>query len=188
MKYDPYYYLMWEVSAEGEILRWPHGEIVIVRELEKWSGDGLWVTCLPFAAENADTLVLDIRGEEDKDMTTVKKILDFYVSKQAVRSTRVNIKGGGLLLDVAGFASSIYMRGMHNVTYIPTTLLAMVDATVGGKTGINFADAKNIVGTVRHPKKIVIDIRTLESLSDREFKNGLAEVIKMAVTYDRNFF
>lgn len=66
------------------------------------------------------------------------------------------------------------MRGISNVTYIPTTLLAMVDATIGGKTGINFGSAKNIVGTVRHPQHIIIDITNLQSLSDKEFNNGLA--------------
>jgi 3-dehydroquinate synthetase len=94
------------------------------------------------------------------------------------------LKGGGLLLDVGGFACAIYMREISNVTYIPTTLLAMVDATVGGKTGINFGAAKNIIGTIRHPNHIIIDIKTLESLSEREFYNGMAEAIKMAVTYD----
>lgn len=64
-------------------------------------------------------------------------------------------------MDVAGFACSIYMRGINNVIYIPTTLLAMVDATVGGKTGINFGSAKNIVGIVKHPKTVIIDLSTL---------------------------
>jgi len=107
---------------------------------------------------------------------------------KAVRSSKVVIKGGGLLLDVGGFACAIYMRGLEDITYVPTTLLAMVDATVGGKTGINFADAKNIVGVVKHPKRIIIDLSTLDTLSDREFNNGFAEVIKMAVTYDPVFF
>lgn len=76
------------------------------------------------------------------------------------------------------------MRGIDQVTYIPTTLLAMVDATVGGKTAINFGSAKNILGTFKHPKDVMIDMSILNSLSDREFNNGLAEVIKMAATYD----
>jgi 3-dehydroquinate synthase len=66
------------------------------------------------------------------------------------------------------------MRGINNITYIPTTLLAMVDATVGGKTGINFGSAKNLVGSVKHPQNIIIDLKNLETLSDREFNNGLA--------------
>jgi len=78
------------------------------------------------------------------------------------------------LLDVGGFACAIYMRGINNITYIPTTLLAMVDATVGGKTGINFGSAKNLVGSVKHPQNIIIDLKNLETLSDREFNNGLA--------------
>lgn len=83
------------------------------------------------------------------------------MDKKVFKNTPITIKGGGLLLDVAGFACSIYMRGVSHVTYVPSTLLAMVDATVGGKTGINFGSAKNIVGAVRHPEHIVIDISTL---------------------------
>ena len=71
-------------------------------------------------------------------MRNVEKILDFLHQKNTIRNSYIVIKGGGLLLDIGGFACSIYMRGLENVTYIPTTLLAMVDATVGGKTAINF--------------------------------------------------
>jgi 3-dehydroquinate synthase len=88
-------------------------------------------------------------------------VLDFFVEQRVFRGTPVVLKGGGLLLDLAGFACAIYMRGINNVTYIPTTLLAMVDATVGGKTGINFGSAKNLVGIVRHPQHIIIDITNL---------------------------
>jgi len=94
-------------------------------------------------------------------MQTVQQILDFFISRRVVRSSRINIKGGGLLLDVAGFACAIYMRGIDEVIYVPTTLLAMVDATVGGKTGINFGSAKNIVGIIKHPNTVIIDLSTL---------------------------
>ncbi len=70
-------------------------------------------------------------------------------------------------MDLVGFACSIYMRGIRNVIYIPTTLLAMVDATIGGKTGVNFGNAKNMVGTINHPSEIVIDVKYLLSLTDR---------------------
>ena len=95
------------------------------------------------------------------------------------------IKGGGCLLDLAGFACSIYMRGVKKVIYIPTTVLAIVDATVGGKNGINWSGYKNLVGIIKHPEEIIIHLNYLYSLEKRDFANGLAEVIKMAITHDK---
>ena len=104
------------------------------------------------------------------------------------RESTVHVKGGGMLLDLCGFVCSIYMRGVKKVIFEPTTLLAIVDATVGGKNGINFEGGKNMLGVVNHPDEIHINLKFLESLDDRNFSNGLAEVIKMAITHDTELF
>jgi 3-dehydroquinate synthase len=93
-----------------------------------------------------------------------------------------------MLLDICGFACAIYMRGVNKVVYIPTTLLAIVDATVGGKTGVNWGGAKNTLGVISHPTEIRISLHYLETLTDRDFSNGLAEVIKMSLTHDSQLF
>jgi 3-dehydroquinate synthase len=93
-----------------------------------------------------------------------------------------------MLLDICGFACAIYMRGVSKVIYIPTTLLAIVDATVGGKTGVNWGGAKNMLGVISHPTEIRINLHYLDTLPDRDFSNGLAEVIKMALTHDSHLF
>ena len=91
-------------------------------------------------------------------------------------------------MDVAGFTASIYMRGIKNVTFVPTTLLGMVDAAVGGKTAVNFGGVKNLVGVVRNYGEVVVYAGYLKSQTEREFFNGMVETIKMAVTYDEEFF
>jgi 3-dehydroquinate synthase len=91
------------------------------------------------------------------------------------RSSRLYIKGGGMILDLAGFAASIYMRGIKNITHIPTTLLAMVDGTVGGKTAINYKGVKNLIGSIiTSPIDILIYVPYLYTLPRRELLNGMA--------------
>lgn len=83
------------------------------------------------------------------------------------KESTIYIKGGGLLLDLGGFVSSIYMRGVKKVVYVPTTLLAIVDATVGGKNGVNWGGAKNMLGTINHAQEIRISLGFLDTLTDR---------------------
>ena len=84
-------------------------------------------------------------------MQNVDKILAFFVEKRVNRSSTIYVKGGGMLLDMCGFACSIYMRGIKKMIFIPTTVLAIADAAIGGKNGINFSNAKNLIGTLKHP-------------------------------------
>lgn len=91
-----------------------------------------------------------------------------------------------MALDIGGFAASIFMRGIR-CNYIPTTLLSMVDASVGGKTGINFL-GKNTIGSITQPLNVYINVDFLQTLERRELMNGMAEVVKMAFLYDREFF
>lgn len=103
------------------------------------------------------------------------------------RKTILVAVGGGTIGDLAGFAAATYLRGVDFVQ-IPTTLLAQVDAAIGGKTGINFVNLKNIIGAFYQPKAVIIDVNFLKTLSEREFNSGMAEVIKYGVVFDKNIF
>jgi 3-dehydroquinate synthase len=103
------------------------------------------------------------------------------------RSSAVVALGGGVVGDIAGFAASVFMRGIRFIQ-VPTTLLAQVDSSVGGKTGVNHALGKNMIGTFWQPSLVWVDIETLKTLPGREVRAGLAEVIKYGVIWDRDFF
>ena len=116
-------------------------------------------------------------SEENKNFDIVKEILKFLMENNADRKSFLIAVGGGITLDVAGFVAAIYMRGI-NFGFVPTTLLAMVDASIGGKNGVNFYNFKNYVGTFSHPSFIAIVPEFLDTLDKREFNVGMAEVIK----------
>ena len=102
-------------------------------------------------------------------------LLNRFHEQRMNRSSKLYIKGGGMILDLAGFAASIYMRGIKNITHIPTTLLAMVDGTVGGKTAINYKGVKNLIGSIiTSPIDILIYVPYLYTLPRRELLNGMA--------------
>ncbi len=124
-------------------------------------------------------VVLDA-GESYKSWAGVERILHTAVSLELGRDSRIVGVGGGVVCDMAAFASSIYMRGCR-ITLVPTTLLAMVDASIGGKTGIDFAGYKNLIGAFYPADRIHISVETLLNLPRREYKSGLAEVIKHAL-------
>ncbi|MDK6028093.1 3-dehydroquinate synthase [Ignisphaera sp. 4213-co] len=126
-------------------------------------------------------------GEESKDIEIVLKIAEKMHSVGIQRSDYVVAFGGGTLLDVAGFVSSIYLRGV-NLVNIPTTLLSMVDAAIGGKNAVNFRGIKNVLGTFYQPSIIIADTLFLNTLPQAEFVNGLAEVIKYAFTLDYELY
>ena len=126
-------------------------------------------------------------GEAYKTLETVEDILDTLVENGANRDTTVVALGGGVVGDIAGFAAACYMRGVDFVQ-VPTTLLAQVDSSVGGKTGVNHASGKNLIGAFHQPRAVLIDTGTLKTLPDRELKAGLAEVIKYGAIVDADFF
>ncbi len=136
--------------------------------------------------KNADCYIYDA-SEKNKDIDYIKKILAYLKSKNLHRDDTVVAVGGGITGDVAGFAASMYMRGVPFVN-IPTTLLSMVDSSVGGKTGVNFEGVKNMVGAFYQPAAVFIDIDFLETLEYEEFMSGFAEVIKYAAMFDRDMF
>ena len=126
-------------------------------------------------------------GERFKTAETWYSIIDKLVGMQARRDTTMVALGGGVTGDIAGFAAASYMRGIRFLQ-LPTTLLAQVDASVGGKTAINHARGKNLVGAFHQPAAVIIDSATLASLPEREFNAGLAEVVKYGAINDEGFF
>lgn len=124
-------------------------------------------------------------GEERKSLDTVKRIYQALLDLGADRGTPVVALGGGVVTDLTGFAAATFLRGLPWMA-LPTTLLAQVDASVGGKTGVNLPDGKNLVGAFHHPRVVLADVGTLATLNEREFRSGLAEVAKMALALDRD--
>lgn len=126
-------------------------------------------------------------GEHYKSLDTVMSIYDECHRNKLNRSSAVMALGGGVVGDTAGFAASTYMRGIRFVQ-VPTTVIADVDSSVGGKVGVNYRDIKNLVGSFYHPDFIYINTSVLRTLDRRQLISGIAEVIKYAVLFDRNFF
>jgi 3-dehydroquinate synthase len=126
-------------------------------------------------------------GESFKTVETASLVLDKLVSSRANRDTTVIALGGGVVGDITGFAAACYMRGVAFIQ-VPTTLLAQVDSSVGGKTGVNHPQGKNLIGAFHQPNIVLIDTATLGTLPDRELKAGLAEVIKYGAIADVAFF
>ena len=126
-------------------------------------------------------------GEKNKSINQVFKIWDFLNIHNATRKDIVFLLGGGIICDLGAFAASTYKRGLDFV-HIPTSLLAMVDASIGGKTGINYYNLKNNIGTFSHPIKIFVDVEFLKTLPKKEIFSGMAEVFKHAIISDQNLW
>jgi 3-dehydroquinate synthase len=126
-------------------------------------------------------------GESYKTLATLSRILDVAVANRLARDCTVVALGGGVVGDMAGFAAACYQRGVDFVQ-VPTTLLAQVDSSVGGKTGVNHPGGKNLIGAFHQPILVVSDTRTLATLPPRELRAGLAEVIKYALICDAALF
>ena len=126
-------------------------------------------------------------GERHKSMEQLNVVLDALVHHHHHRDTTVITLGGGVIGDMAGFAAACYQRGVAFIQ-TPTTLLSQVDASVGGKTAVNHPLGKNFIGAFHQPQAVIIDINTLATLPEREFKAGIAEIIKAALIRDADFF
>jgi 3-dehydroquinate synthase len=126
-------------------------------------------------------------GEEAKSLETYSNILRDLASERVSRQAIIVSVGGGVIGDLAGFVAATYLRGI-NFVQVPTTLLAMVDSSVGGKTGVNLPEGKNLVGAFHQPKLVVADLDTLATLPAREFSAGMAEVIKYGAIRDKALF
>jgi 3-dehydroquinate synthase len=125
-------------------------------------------------------------GEQAKDWQTLNQVFDALLNARCGRDTLIVALGGGVIGDLAGFAAAVYQRGVAFVQ-APTTLLAQVDSSVGGKTAINHPLGKNMIGAFHQPRAVVSDVGTLDTLPDRELRSGIAEVIKHGLALDAQF-
>jgi 3-dehydroquinate synthase len=135
-------------------------------------------------ARVTDIVVPD--GEQAKSWETLNRVFDALLEARCGRDTLIVALGGGVIGDLAGFAAAVYQRGIAFVQ-VPTTLLAQVDSSVGGKTAINHALGKNMIGAFHQPRAVISDVATLDTLPERELRSGLAEVIKHGLALDAAF-
>ncbi len=126
-------------------------------------------------------------GERYKTLKSVQKLYDAALANRLERSSTIVALGGGVIGDMAGFAAATWLRGI-NVVQVPTSLLAMVDAAIGGKTGVNHPQGKNLIGAFHQPRLVLIDPSVLVTLPAREFRAAMAEVIKYGVIWDAELF
>jgi len=133
-----------------------------------------------------ETVVLP-DGEEHKNVDVLMKVFDKALDARLDRQTTFVALGGGVIGDMTGFAAASYQRGVHFVQ-IPTTVMAMVDSSVGGKTGVNHPAGKNMIGAFYQPRCVLVDTDTLSTLPDREYVSGMAEVVKYGLIRDADFF
>ncbi|NOQ21495.1 MAG: 3-dehydroquinate synthase [Candidatus Aegiribacteria sp.] len=159
---------------------WEHPFLIIDSEVRR-----LWDNLLQPAIMSASGLYIMEAREVLKNTFTLSRIWDSMSAAGIHRDTPVVVIGGGLVCDIGAMAASTYLRGLR-LMLVPTTLLCMVDACLGGKTGVNLASAKNQVGTFNPAEKILIAPDFLDTLPNREFKSGIAEILKTALIGDRS--
>lgn len=162
-----------------------HGSQVLVVSNETVAPLYLERTLAALAGLRTHSLVLP-DGERYKTLASAEKIYDALLDQRLDRQCTLIALGGGVVGDLTGFVAATYQRGVHFIQ-IPTTLLAQVDSSVGGKTGVNHPRGKNMIGAFHQPRCVLADIDTLGTLPDRELKAGLAEVIKYGLIRDRGF-
>lgn len=134
---------------------------------------------------NCDYIISLPFSEQTKNLATVNQLYDLFIDHNVSRETSTIVAvGGGVTLDVVGYAAATFKRGIR-VIYVPTTLLSMVDASVGGKTGVNYQGLKNYIGCFYQPSCVIIDPEFLQTLDQRQFNNGMAEVIKYGCIKDK---
>ena len=126
-------------------------------------------------------------GEEKKRLAPLERLAEEMVERGGDRSSLVVAFGGGIVNDMAGFLAAIFMRGIP-VLQIPTTLLAQVDAAIGGKTGVNLASGKNLIGSFHQPLAVLIDPAALDTLPEREYRAGLYEIVKAGIIREPALF
>lgn len=163
-----------------------HGQQVLVVTNETVAPLYLQPLMKSLSSYQAESVILP-DGEIYKNLETLNTIFDTLLSKKHNRTTTLIALGGGVIGDMTGFAAACYQRGV-NFIQIPTTLLAQVDSSVGGKTAVNHPQGKNMIGAFYQPQCVIADTATLSTLADRELRAGLAEVIKYGLIADAEFF
>lgn len=166
---------------------WSPQKIVIITDtnVRPLYGDQVYKS-LKEAGFETSTFVIDA-GEQSKSLSVAAEIYDFLADEGMTRSDGIIALGGGVVGDLAGFVASTYMRGLHFLQ-VPTTLLAQVDSSIGGKTAVNTTKAKNLVGTFAQPDGVLIDPDTLNTLEVRRIREGIAEIIKSAAIADESLW
>lgn len=159
--------------------------ILTDKNVDKYYGDKV-LNKLRSSGYDTKKMVLE-PGEETKSFFTLPKIYDELLDFKITRSDLIITLGGGVIGDLGGFIASTFLRGVSFIQ-VPTSLLAQVDSSVGGKVGVDLEKGKNLVGSFYHPKKVIIDPLVLNTLEDRVFNDGMAEVIKYGCIKDKNFF
>jgi len=168
------------------ILRQPRVVVVTDVHLEATGYPGRLRRALEAAGVRADTVVMPA-GETTKSMTKLEELLERILALEVERKVTLIALGGGVIGDLAGFAAAILLRGV-DLIQVPTTLLAQVDSSVGGKTGVNSRHGKNLIGAFHQPRAVMIDVDVLDGLPPREVRAGYAEVVKHGCIRDRAFF
>jgi 3-dehydroquinate synthase len=173
------------VARTAQFIPKKSGKIFVVSEENIWKLRGAALSGalsgIPF-----ETLFLP-GGEENKRLAPLEQLAEQMVERGADRTSAVIAFGGGIVTDMAGFLAAIFMRGIP-VIQIPTTLLAQVDAAVGGKTGVNLTGGKNLIGSFHQPHVVLIDAALIDTLPDREYRAGLYEILKAGVIRDPELF
>lgn len=148
----------------------------------------LWADSLATVLAGLQHTLIEIPdGEQHKTLSTMEQVIGDLLKHEAARDSVIIALGGGVVGDLAGFVAASYQRGIPFIQ-IPTTLLSQVDSSVGGKTAVNHALGKNMIGAFYQPKAVIIDTITLNTLPPREFAAGMAEVVKYGIIYDAEFF
>ncbi|MBV9406172.1 MAG: 3-dehydroquinate synthase [Acidobacteriaceae bacterium] len=171
------------LARVGEWIPERAGKLFLVTTEEVWT---LWGGEISRQIPEAEVLFFP-GGEVNKRLSAVEQLADQMAVRGADRSSVVIAFGGGIVTDISGFLAAIFMRGL-SVLQIPTTLLAQVDAATGGKTGVNLSGGKNLIGSFHQPLAVLIDPSVIETLSEREYRAGLFEVIKCGIIRDVNLF
>lgn len=172
--------------ATGSLTPHVAGDRVLVVSNDRVAPLYLEQALAAFAGKAVGSLILP-DGESHKTLVTLETIFDALIEARFDRGVTLAALGGGVIGDLTGFAAATYQRGVDFIQ-IPTTLLAQVDSSVGGKTGVNHPGGKNLIGAFHQPRCVLADTSTLTTLPERELRAGLAEVIKYALIADREFF
>lgn len=179
----------YDIKVERGVLAKANSFLNLNRKVMILTDEGVprqYADCIAAQCKDAFIKVIG-QGEENKTLQTVENVLKELLKHQFSRKDCVVAVGGGMVGDLAGVTASLYMRGIDFYN-IPTTLLSQVDSSIGGKTAVNLAGIKNIVGAFYQPKAVLIDPDTLLTLSERQIANGLMESVKMGATSDPELF
>lgn len=179
----------YDIVVERGVLAYVNRQLDLNRRVLVVTDNGVPQEYAQTVAEQCKNGIVYIveQGETSKTLEVFGKLLQTMLDHGFSRKDCVVAVGGGVVGDVAGFAASAYMRGIDFYN-IPTTLLSQIDSAIGGKTAINFGGVKNIVGAFYQPKRVLVDPDLLKTLPQRQLSNGLAEVVKMALTSDEALF